>query len=338
MRNRRLSVIGLLAGFVAMHFATVAAQQPDEALAQESRRDLEQADPFMGDWQGYFRQRNRKTSAPLVAQVVALGKGRYHATLLPAFDQRTMPVASLEGQRDGDFVRFFGWGDVSSYCGPDWEGVIEGDRFRGSVPAREGGTFELEKVVRVSPTLGAQPPAGAVVLFDGSNLDAWEKRQRLLSAPAAWKIENSAMEVTRGGGSIQTRQKFENYRLHVEFRTPLMAEAREQSRANSGVYCHNTEVQVLDTYGLAGRSLECGGIYHRRDPLVNMCRPPRQWQTYDITVETPEGANSVMTVAHNGVVIHERLDLGRRVQPTSILLQDHGNAVQYRNIWLVERR
>lgn len=314
----------------------------------------ETTDSIMGDWQGTFTQRNKRTS-PLAAQVIALGKGKYHATLLPEFDKRTTPVASLEGLTSGSAVRFMGWGDVSSYRGPDWDGLIRDGKFAGSVPAREGGTFEMQKVVRLSPTLGAKPPAGAVVLFDGTNFDQWEtpagrpsppktaagkpsppKPVLAQPTPVKWKIVNDA--AIASGGTIVTKKKFGNFNLHLEFRTPFMPEAREQSRGNSGVLFHGLEIQVLDTYGLEGRSKECGGIYNRVAPLVNMCAPPMQWQTYDVTIRTPDkSGNARLTVLQNGVKIHDDLDVGRPIaQPDSIRLQDHGNPVQYRNIWLVE--
>ena len=368
----------LAAAWVFPALITPAAPAADVKLLEESRQAMEKADPFMGDWEGIFTQRNKKT-APLVAQVVALGKDRYHATLLPEFDKRTTTIANLEGLREGDAIRFFGWGDVSCYRGPDWEGKIENGKFTGSVPAREGGTFELRKVVRIPPTLGARPPAGAVVLFDGTNYDQWHGYVRVSAAkkagekknagdkkaagekagsaarspakaaaakaaaripgPVKWVIADGAMRAVPGSGSVVTRNKFNFFKLHLEFRTPFMPEAREQARGNSGVKLHNLEIQVLDTYGLVGRSKECGGIYGRVDPSVNMCAPPQQWQTFDVTVQ-PAGSDGKarLTVLQNGVAIHEGLEIGAIAQPTTIELQDHSNPVEYRNVWLVELR
>jgi hypothetical protein len=164
-----------------------------------------------------------------------------------------------------------------------------------------------------------------------------------------WKLLNDgAMEVKKGNGSIVTKKKFNDIKLHVEFRTPFMPDARGQGRGNSGVYLQERyEVQVLDSYALEGKDNECGGIYKIGEPSVNMCAPPTQWQTYDITFYGPSAdrENAQVTVVHNGVTIHDELKLPSPTggaldsdvnKPGGIYLQDHGNPVQYRNIWLVE--
>ncbi len=169
-----------------------------------------------------------------------------------------------------------------------------------------------------------------------------------------WEIvNNEAMQVKPGSRSIYTRQSFWNYQLHLEFRSPFMPDFTGQSRGNSGLYqlCRY-EVQVLDSYGLEGKDNECGGIYKISRPLVNMCAPPMQWQTYDITFKAPKFnkkgkkmANARITVVHNGVVIHDNLELpfptgGAFIPdetiPAGLFLQDHGDPVQYRNIWLID--
>ena len=168
-----------------------------------------------------------------------------------------------------------------------------------------------------------------------------------------WEIIDGAMQVRPGSRSIYTRQSFWNYQLHLEFRSPFMPNYTGQSRGNSGVYnlCRY-EVQVLDSYGLEGKDNECGGIYKISEPLVNMCAPPMQWQSYDITLTAPKFnkkgkkiANARITVVHNGVKIHDNLELpfptaGAYIpdesKPAGIFLQDHGDPVQYRNIWIVD--
>ncbi|MBN1126085.1 MAG: DUF1080 domain-containing protein [Sedimentisphaerales bacterium] len=166
-----------------------------------------------------------------------------------------------------------------------------------------------------------------------------------------WKIVDGAMQV--GGSSIVTKRKFKDFKLHIEFRTPFMPTARGQGRGNSGVYVQGRyEVQVLDSYGLEGADNECGGIYQVGRPAVNMCAPPLQWQTYDMDFKAPqfdkEGRKTspaVLTVVHNGVTIHYERVLpgptggaldGNVDQSGGIMLQDHGNPVQFRNIWIVE--
>lgn len=293
---------------------------------------------FVGDYEGVFNTRNGK-KIPLVAQVIALGKGRFCARILPEFDQRVATTATLIGHmaENKESVDFFGWGDVSDYCGPDWEGVLEDGKLKGTVSSRHGGKFEFKKVVRLSPTYNAKPPAGAVVLFDGGSMDKWEIGRRGKPPAKVEKKRDGDAFLTNPGGTIGTKDRFTYFKLHVEFRTPFMPEQREQSRGNSGVHLHGREIQVLDSYGLGGRSKECGGIYARIAPRVNMCAPPMQWQTYDVVVHEP-GADgkSWMEVKHNGVTVLERVELGGELKPTDLRLQDHGNPVAYRNIWLVE--
>jgi hypothetical protein len=198
---------------------------------------------------------------------------------------------------------------------------------------------ELKKVERKSPTLGAKSPQGAIVLFDGRSAEQFNPGKMtddgLLAAGAA------------------TKQKFQSCQLHVEFLLPFMPAARGQARGNSGCYLQGRyEVQMLDSFGLKGEDNECGGIYSIKAPDVNMCFPPLAWQTYDIdyTSARYEGDKKVkdatMTVKHNGVPVHNHVELphittaapmAEGPSPGPIYLQDHGNPVRYRNIWLVER-
>ena len=170
--------------------------------------------------------------------------------------------------------------------------------------------------------------------------------------PCHWVLlDNGAMEI-RGGG-IVSKRKFQDHKLHIEFRTPFMPDKRGQSRGNSGVYIQTRyEVQILDSYGLEGLDNECGGIYKVSKPRVNMCAPPLQWQTYDMTFRAPrfdesgkKTEDARITVLHNGVPIHEDLRLPAPTpggvtydvaEPGAIYLQDHGNPVWFRNIWVLE--
>ncbi len=201
---------------------------------------------------------------------------------------------------------------------------------------------------------GVPPPAGAVVLFDGKNLDNWVKARG--EGPAPWKLLPGGVMQVSGGGDVMTRQKFGGrFKLHVEFRVPYEPKAAGQGRGNSGVYVQGRyEVQVLDSYGLKSKDNDCGAIYEVAAPRVNACKAPTVWQSYDIEFTAPkcEGGKKVeparMTVYHNGVKIHDdvkintdntRAGLGGDVcQPGPIMLQDHGHPVQYRNVWLVPEK
>jgi hypothetical protein len=197
------------------------------------------------------------------------------------------------------------------------------------------------------------PPPGAIVLFDGKGLDNWVRTNG--EDPAEWElVDGGAMQVRKG--SIMTRQKFDGrFKLHVEFRVPYLPNATGQGRGNSGVYVQGRyEVQVLDSYGLESKNNDCGGIYEVAAPLVNACKAPTVWQSYDIEFTAPKCADgkrvaySRMTVYHNGVKIHDDVEVtkdntraglgGDPCTPGPIMLQDHGNPVQFRNIWLLPLR
>ncbi|HBJ37434.1 MAG TPA: DUF1080 domain-containing protein [Planctomycetaceae bacterium] len=204
-----------------------------------------------------------------------------------------------------------------------------------------GGTTiaTLDKVERKSPTLGMKAPDGATVLFDGNSTDAWENGEI---------VHGNLL----GATNVSTKEKLGDHTLHVEFRTPMMPKDRGQARGNSGVYMQGRyELQVLDSFGLEGKNNECGGIYTIAQPIVNMCLPPLSWQTYDIdfTAAKYEGdkkvKNARVTIKHNGVVIHDDLELpngtpGYKPEGPgneSLFLQNHGDPVAFQNIWVVKK-
>jgi hypothetical protein len=195
------------------------------------------------------------------------------------------------------------------------------------------------------------PPKEAIVLFDGKSLDGWLKRNG--KDKAHWKlVDGGAMQVA-GGGDIITEKTFDGaFKLHVEFRVPYLPQAKGQGRGNSGVYVQGRyEVQVLDSYGLESKKDDCGAIYGVAAPKVNACKAPTVWQSYDIEYHSPKCENGKktdparMTVHHNGIKIHDDVKIpvdnttagmgGDPCKPGPILLQDHGNPVQFRNIWLL---
>jgi hypothetical protein len=267
------------------------------------------------------------------AQVIALGGGKFHivgwSKGLPGAVEDIEKKVELDADRLNDKVVFDAEG---------WKGTIESGQLRGT--NKDGNSWELRRVVRESPTLGAKPPAGAIVLFDGTNADAFENGhmddRKLLQA------------------GTKTKQAFGDFTLHVEFRTPFKPTGRGQGRGNSGVYLQDRyECQVLDSFGLKGENNEAGGIYTISKPKLNMCFPPLSWQTYDIDfaaarydAEGKKTQNAKATVRLNGVVVQDNVEIpkptggGQPEKPTPgpIQLQGHGNPVFYRNVWIVEKK
>jgi hypothetical protein len=198
-------------------------------------------------------------------------------------------------------------------------------------------------------TLEAAPPPDAVVLFDGKHVENWTTRE---GKPAGWKAEDGILHVVPGTGDIMTKETFADFFLHVEFRCPDMPDATGQAKGNSGVFLQGRyEIQVLDSYGINIPGLgDCGAIYNQFAPLVNACKPPMEWQTYDVAFRAPRMNGDTLeepvrlTALQNGLVIHNNIQLpgvtgaatDEQVgEPGPLLLQDHGNLVAYRNIWAV---
>ncbi len=217
-------------------------------------------------------------------------------------------------------------------------GLIE----QGSFPLKQGKTVlgSFPKIERSSPTLGKPAPEGAVILFDGTDASAWDKDDI---------IENGLLR----NDEIATREEFESYHLHLEFRTPYKPYAREGERGNSGVLHQSRyEVDILDSFG-KGTWNENGGLWSIRDADLNMSLPPLTWQTHDVDFTSAEfdAEGSLVepariTVRLNGVVIHDNVELSRTSTnskkkfgpgPGSIfILGNDKNLVYFRNIWLVK--
>ncbi len=198
------------------------------------------------------------------------------------------------------------------------------------------------------------PPSDAVVLFDGRSLENWRAMD---GGPAKWIVKDGYMESVRGAGYVRTLQGFGDCQLHVEFMTPTPPEGSSQGRGNSGVFLMGIyEVQVLDSYdNVTYADGQCSAIYGQYPPQVNTCRKPGEWQTYDIIFKAPRFAEdgrllkpAIITVFHNGVLTQDHVELmgptnwcsrtpySKHAEKLPLALQDHGNPVRYRNIWVRE--
>lgn len=268
----------------------------------------------------------------LGVQVVALGNGQFMAVAyvggLPGDGWNGFDRVTAEGKRQDNTVLFESDQGRAELKG----GVL-------TVTTNDGLSGKLKKVQRRSPTLGKKPPAGAVVLFDGSSADQWE----------GGRMTDDGLLMP----GCRSKQKFLDHSVHIEFRLPYKPLARGQARGNSGIYLQGRyEVQMLDSFGLEGKNNECGGLYEVKDPDLNMCYPPLSWQTYDIDFKAARYENGRVveppriTVRHNGVLVHRDVplpaDRSTRAAPIKpgpdpgpVYLQDHGNPVRYRNIWVV---
>ena len=270
---------------------------------------------------------------PIGLQVVALGEGKFSALIyrggLPGNGFDGSPRLKLAGSWADERV-ILGGEDLVVYLQTGYAAVV-----KNTAGQRLG---FLQPVKRLSTTQGAIPPANAIVLFDGKNTDLLKN---------AKVTADGLLEI-----GCETKDQYQNFTLHGEFRTPYMPLARGQARANSGFYLQKRyEVQVLDSFGLEPQFNDCGSLYKFKAPDLNMSFPPLRWQTYDIVFNAPKFsadgqklAKARITVRHNGVVIHDRLELDNKTgggsaegpNPLPILLQNHGNPVNYRNIWLVD--
>jgi hypothetical protein len=281
-----------------------------------------------------FDLQGEYSDAKLGAQVIALGNDTFrvvfHKGGLPGAGWDKSAKTEMEAKRAGEKVEF---------SKESWKATLTS---RGLSGEGDNGKFSLKKVNRQSPTLGAKPPAGAIVLFDGSNCDAW----------AEGHFDDQGRKLLAAGTKTK-RTDFQNFTMHAEFLLPFKPLGRGQDRGNSGIYIQERyEIQVLDSFGLEGKNNECGAIYTRVKPEVNMCFPPLAWQTYEIDFQAAkfdgEGKktqNAVVTVRHNGVVVQDKVEIpgktGAGKTETSsfgpILLQGHGNPVFYRNIWIATK-
>jgi len=321
---------------VALCFVGLSVSAADEKKPNPSYTDPEKADAdykIQGEYTGEITKDGAK--AKVGVQVIALGDTKfravYHTGGLPGDGYDKSPKQEIEGATaDG----------ATTFKHANWSASIkDGTLTLSGADGKELGA--LKRVVRESPTMGAKPPEGAIVLFDGTNVDKFQKGAKMTEDKLLMEGVNSTVT-------------YQSCTLHVEFRLPYMPFARGQGRGNSGCYLQaRYEAQILDSFGLAGKNNETGGIYTIKDPDINMCFPPLQWQTYDIdftAAEFTDGKktkNAVITVKLNGVVVQDKTELTKSTTsaplpegptPGHLHLQNHGNPVRFRNIWLVEKK
>lgn len=318
--------------FLAILLVPYVATAKGPAYTDPSKVDADFA--LQGEYVGELK--GNGDTFPLGVQIIAKGNGKFESTGYPG----GLPGAGWYGEE-----KYHAAGELKDGVlvlkGEAGQGVLTGGVL--TITSAEGDmTGNLSKVERKSPTLGKSPPSGAIILFDGSSADGWKDG----------KMTDDGL-LMQGCTSKQT---FDSHTLHIEFRLPYQPEDSGQARGNSGIYFQGRyEVQMLDSFGLEGKQNECGGIYSVAEPDVNMCLPPLAWQTYDADFTAAKYddsgklvANPRITVRHNGVVIHDDIELpGSRnttaapvntgPEPGPIYLQNHGNPVRYRNIWVIAK-
>lgn len=325
LRSRSLLLVGLV-----LLAPTWAAARPT------AFDDPAQAGPELavqGEYVGQVKTNDGETTYGV--QVVALGEGNYRVVAyrggLPGDGWDKSDPMAIDAATTNATVSFeVPQAEVKA-------SIVDGKIIVTSLYGQSLGT--LERVVRKSPTLGTKPPAGAVVLFDGTTADKFVDGR--MTDDGLLK-EGAVSKDTFGSATI-----------HLEFRTPFTPDGRGQGRGNSGCYVQGRyEVQILDSFGLEAKDNECGGIYQVAAPAVNMAFPPLTWQTFDIdfTAAQYDGskkvANARITVRHNGVVIHDDVELPQETpggvmidvpEPGPLMLQNHRDPVRFRNIWVVPK-
>ena len=333
---RSTRALGFLVAILGLGQLLVALAGADETAGPvyTTREEADADFAFQGEYRGWQRANPSLRSSESVAlQVIALGEGRFDVVKyyggLPGAGWRKPDKFRMTGVRSADRVALTGSRFHGEIIGPTLRLFLHDGHLAG----------QLDRVERVSPTLGAKPPRGAIVLFDGRDALHWKNAQ-----------------VTPEGllqAGTETVQEFGDFQLHAEFMLPYKPLARGQERGNSGFYLQRRyEVQVLDSFGLEGIENECGALYKTKRPDTNLCLPPLQWQTYDIDftnarfdAQGQKTSNMRITVWHNGIAIHTSASIPHQTgagQPEGsstlpIKLQEHGNPVVYRNIWLIDK-
>jgi hypothetical protein len=322
-----LSCVLLLAG--AVSYVPAEDKKPERVFTDPAKAGRDFA--LQGEYEGEITLNRGKSK--LCAQIIAEGDGKFAIHLLhgglpgDGWDGKSMTTLKADTKDSVTLI------NDKHYKGEITEGKLvldDGMKVKTT----------LTKVERKSKTFGEKPPEGAVILFDGKSADQWN----------GGKI----VEENLLNNGIKSKKTFKDFKAHVEFRLPFMPYDRGQARANSGFYLQDRyEVQILDSFGLKGEKNECGAIYEQIAPSVNMCYPPLSWQTYDVEFtaakfdkDGKKTEPAVATVYHNGVKIIDNFKLkgptgggqDEKDTPLGFQLQNHGNPVYFRNIWVVETK
>ena len=301
-------------------------------------------EPNMGGYLGTWKTGEEEGRA--VAQIRSLGETNYDGFIQLQKGTVNMGVIKFKSSPGEKGAILFNGSSVpirgaTTAKKIDFKGQLVAGKLSGTFNGDLGeGTLEGKKNVRKSPTLGMKPPADALVIFDGKQTNQFKS--------FIWKLtDDGAMQVQ--GGDIFAKEQIPDFNLHLEFRTPFMPKAQGQARGNSGVYLQSIyEVQVLDSFGLYPLQInDCGSIYGVKTAQGNSCLPPMEWQTYDIIYWNGDGTTNeppTITISHNGVnVITEAKVPADKVgkgggggNPGAgfLKLQNHGDPVQFRNIWV----
>ncbi|MGZ0655665.1 3-keto-disaccharide hydrolase [Coraliomargarita sp. W4R72] len=301
--------------------------------------------PLMGDWRGEWLNAAKgyeKFNTAIAAQLLPVkGGSHYRVVILPELYKRARPYLTVEVPGTGQRVAVSEGG---------FEVVFSGNEVRGKAKLYGKWTdFVLRKMPLDSPSVGLQAPAGAIVLFDGSDYAAWKHAD---GRSASWDIVDGAMQTVNWsnesnreqgrGGHIQSRETFASMRFHLEFRYSVEADRLGQGRSNSGLFFMPLgEIQILNSYTTVNYWDECGALYKDAPAKLDAAGPPLEWQAYDVLLEMPKagaeaGAGAAfMTVHLNGRLIHNRLEIKNDAKEVRLQLQDHSNIMQFRNIWLL---
>ncbi|MGB0372371.1 MAG: 3-keto-disaccharide hydrolase [Opitutales bacterium] len=316
--------------------------------------------PIMGDWSGGHINPPKNSygakNPTLVGRVIGHKDGLFEVQMMNAFERRAHYDFRQILKPENGVIKYEDKGWTFELKEGSWTGVRRGKAKGGKIIDMP---FELKKITRVSSTMGRPAPEGADILLPVNNLDAWEHDS---GKPATWNLlEGGVMENfprkmgNKAGGDVRTKAKYADCEVHIEFKLPYEPANLGQNRGNSGIFIQSLyEVQILDSYGFDADWTECGALYRVSPAKVNRCRPPEEWQTYDITFRAARYDENgklikhpVMTVLHNGELIHNEQEIFelpqylevRRTQkhmkePMPIILQDHGHKVQFRNFWV----